>query len=90
MKTWTKIVVALAVVLLVTLGALATAHALAFSGVSTDPADEGSCETYGVQIDASQVEAIYLHPETVLADPEAFLSSDPASITLRLSASRLR
>lgn len=64
----------------VILGAFVTARALAPTGLSTDPADEGYCDAYGIVIDASQVEAIYLHPETVLADPEAFLSSDPASI----------
>jgi len=51
-------------------------------GISYDPADEGYCEAYGITIDSSQVETVYLHPETILADPEAFLSSDIASLML--------
>ena len=52
------------------------------AGISYEPADEGYCEAYGITIDSSQVEAVYLHPETILADPEAFLKRDPASIRL--------
>ena len=51
-------------------------------GISYDPTDEGYCEAYGITIDSSQVEAVYLHPETILADSEAFLSNDIASLML--------
>ena len=38
------------------------------TGISYNPADEGYCEAYGITIDSSQVETVYLHPETILAD----------------------
>ena len=35
------------------------------TGISYDPADEGYCEAYGIVFDTTQVEAIFLHPETI-------------------------
>ncbi len=52
------------------------------TGISYDPADEGYCAAYGIVFNTTQVEAIYLYPETILADPDSFLNSDPASIRL--------
>ncbi|HSG44699.1 MAG TPA: DUF5700 domain-containing putative Zn-dependent protease [Anaerolineales bacterium] len=70
-------------ILIVTLlGTYLSIRADASSGISYDPADEDYCASYEITIDITQVDAIYLHPETILADPEAFLSSDPTSIRL--------
>jgi tetratricopeptide (TPR) repeat protein len=77
-----KLVFALVAILFIMLGAFITARAAAPTGIEYDPKDVGYCASYGITIDASQVDTIYLHPETILTDPEAFLSSDPASIRL--------
>jgi tetratricopeptide (TPR) repeat protein len=82
MNKRTEIVLSLATVIIVALVGYMVVRASTPTGIEYDPADEGYCEDYGIAIDASQVEAIYLHPETILADPEAFLSSDPASLRL--------
>jgi tetratricopeptide (TPR) repeat protein len=83
MKKWIRLVSTVAaIIVVVTLVILIVARASASSGITYDPADQGYCEAYGIEIDASQVEAIYLHPETILDDPEAFLSSDAASLRL--------
>ena len=77
-----KLVVILVVVTVLTLGIFLTARAIVPSGIPYNPADEGYCEAYGITIDTTQVDAIYLHPETILANPVAFLSSDTASLLL--------
>jgi len=82
MNKWAKLVLSLATVIIVALGGYMVVRATMPTGIEYDPTDRGYCEVYGIAIDASQVEAIYLHPETVLADPDAFLSSDPASVRL--------
>lgn len=82
MIKWTKLVLSLATVIIVALGGYIFVRASTPTSIEYDPTDRGYCEAYGIEIDASQVEAVYLHPETILADPEAFLSSDPASMRL--------
>jgi tetratricopeptide (TPR) repeat protein len=82
MTKWTRIVLSLATIIIIALGGYIFVRASTPTGIEYDPADRGYCEAYGIEINASQVEAIYLHPETILADPEAFLSSDPASVRL--------
>jgi len=52
------------------------------TGISYDLADEGYCEAYGIVFDTTRVEAIYIYPETILVDPDEFLSSDIASLML--------
>lgn len=68
--------------IMVMLGMYLSIRANTPAGISYDPADEGYCEAYGIELDTTQVEAIYLYPETILTDPDAFLSSDSASIRL--------
>ena len=82
MKTRTKLAIILASIIIVVLGAYMTIRMSTPTGIAYDPADTGYCKAYGIEIDASQVEAIYLHAETILADPDAFLGSDPASVRL--------
>ena len=64
------------------MGVLIGARVSASPGIAYDPADEGYCDQYGITINTDQVEAIYLHPETILADPEGFLDRDIASMML--------
>jgi tetratricopeptide (TPR) repeat protein len=77
-----KLGFSLAAIVIIALGVFITARAAAPTGIAYDPKDEGYCETYGIEIDSTQVEAIYLHPELILADREAFLSTDIASLML--------
>jgi tetratricopeptide (TPR) repeat protein len=77
-----QFVFTLIVILIVALGIVIIARASAPTGIAHDPTDDGYCESYGISIDSSQVEAIYLHPETLLANPEAFLNNDIASLML--------
>lgn len=77
-----KILFSLIAFVILVVGALIGARALAPSGVAYDPADEGYCEKYGITFNTDQVEAIYLHPETILFDPEGFLESNIASMML--------
>jgi tetratricopeptide (TPR) repeat protein len=76
------LVLTLTAVIVVGLAVFITIRAIASSGIEYDPNDQGYCETYGIKFDSTQVETIYLHPETILADPEAFLSTDLASLML--------
>ncbi|MFN2144718.1 MAG: DUF5700 domain-containing putative Zn-dependent protease [Anaerolineales bacterium] len=39
---------------------------------------EDVCSQYHITFDATSIETIYLHPESILADPEQFLQRDPA------------
>jgi tetratricopeptide (TPR) repeat protein len=68
--------------ILAVLGGYVILRASTSDGISYDPTDEGYCEAYGITIDTTQVDAIYLHPQVILADPEAFLRSDKASLLL--------
>jgi tetratricopeptide (TPR) repeat protein len=77
-----KLVFSLIATVIILVGALIGVRVSASSGIAYNPADEGYCEKYGITINTDQVEAIYLHPETILADPEAFLSRDIASLML--------
>jgi tetratricopeptide (TPR) repeat protein len=77
-----KFVFTLIAILIVTLGIAITARASAPTGIAYDPTDDGYCESYGISIDSSQVEAIYLHPAIILENPEAFLNNDIASLML--------
>jgi tetratricopeptide (TPR) repeat protein len=70
------------VIIVTVLGTYLFIRATTPTGISYDPADEGYCEAYGIVFDTTQVDAIYVYPEIILADPDAFLSSDPASIRL--------
>jgi tetratricopeptide (TPR) repeat protein len=77
-----KLAFTMAAIVVILLFAFITARAAAPTGITYDPADQGYCEAYGIKIDSTQVEAVYLHPETILADPESFLSNDSASLHL--------
>ena len=77
-----RLMFSLAALVIVLGGALIGARVLASSGVAYDPADEGYCEKYGITFNIDQVEAIYLHPETILFDPQGFLERDIASMML--------
>ena len=77
-----KLMFSLTVIAIVLMGILIGVRASASTGVAYDPSDEGYCEIYGITFNTDQVEAIYLHPETILADPEAFFSRDIASLML--------
>jgi tetratricopeptide (TPR) repeat protein len=77
-----KLVFALVAILVIVLGAFITARAAAPTGIEYDPKDVGYCASYGITIDASQVDTIYLHPETILADPDAFLNNNLTNLML--------
>ncbi len=44
--------------------------------------DEDPCSRYNIHLDGTSIESIYLTPETILVDPEAFLRGDPAYLLL--------
>lgn len=42
------------------------------------PVTEDYCAAFGIRFDATSLEKIYLDPDGILADPQAFIQSDPA------------
>jgi tetratricopeptide (TPR) repeat protein len=80
MKRWKVITIFTATIILIGLGVFIAVRASVPSGIAYDPSDAGYCEQYGIEIDGSSVEMIFQHPEMVLADPEAFLGSDTATL----------
>lgn len=43
---------------------------------------EDDCARYDIRFDGTSIEAIYHSPESILADPQAFLQNDPATMLL--------
>ena len=51
-------------------------------------ASEDICEQYKIHFDTTSIEKIYHNPESILADPQAFLQEDPAYSLLNNSRER--
>jgi hypothetical protein len=68
----------LVVLLVVVVAAVVAVAPLTFVPPSYASPGGEVCGQYGIRFDTSSIEALYLDPEAVLADPEAFWARDPA------------